>query len=80
MENNILVFKIPDDADILTVQKAIAQLRENVRIVSEDIDLLGLLTALCPSNKEIFFKIGKTSTEREVYSRKSVLTEIPSCR
>lgn len=41
-----------DDADLLIVQQATAQSRENVTIVSKDIDVLVLLTALCPSNND----------------------------
>lgn len=81
MESDIIVHKAPDDADVLIVQTAIAQSRKNVTIVSEDIDVLVLLTTLCSCNKEIYFlKLGKGSTEREVYSCKSFLSEIPSCK
>lgn len=76
-----MFIKPNEDADVLIVQTAIVLSRENVSVFSGDIVVLVLQTALYQFNKETyFFKLGKSSTERQIYSSESFLLDIPSCQ
>ncbi|CAH0381987.1 unnamed protein product [Bemisia tabaci] len=69
--------KIADgDADPLIVQTTLnlsLESTQNCVIIGEDIDLLVILTALCPEGTEIFLlKPGRLNVETKLYSSKSL--------
>lgn len=80
LEENIHVVQDLDDADVLIVQTAINVQEKVPVIVCEDIDVLVILTALAPSEREIFLlKMGRDKIARTVYSSKS-LDHMPFCK
>lgn len=77
-DNNIFNCQAEGDADTLIVQTAINIESENVVVVAEDIDVLVLLTALTPTNREIYFlKPARGQTSKQVYSNKSLEKTLP---
>lgn len=80
IQENIKVVQDLDDADLLIVQTTISETEKIPVIVCEDIDVLVILTALAPAEREIFFlKLGKGKEARKVYSSKS-LDHMPFCK
>jgi len=71
--NNFPVKHAQDDADILIIETAIEQSENDTTVVvGEDIDLLVILSARAPNDKEIFLlKPGKGTIERKIYSSRS---------
>jgi len=69
-----------DDADVLIIETALEQININKSIVvGEDIDLLVLLIARTPAEKEIYFlKPGKAKVKTTIYSSKSFGSYIKS--
>ncbi|KYM93404.1 hypothetical protein ALC62_15994 [Cyphomyrmex costatus] len=79
--NNITVIEAPDDADTIIVQTALSQTASPVLIVSEDIDVLVILAALCPIEKVVYFiKPGKGKTETSIYSSTDMLQSYPQSK
>lgn len=72
-ENKIFSCQAEADADRLIIETAINLQSENIVVVSEDVDVLVLLTALSPIDREIYFrKPGKGKIPQKVYSSKSL--------
>ncbi|KMQ87542.1 hypothetical protein RF55_13146 [Lasius niger] len=71
--NNFHVKHAQDDADVLIIETALKQACRNTTVVvGEDVDLLVILIARTPIDKEIFFlKPGKGKVERKIYSSRS---------
>lgn len=71
LENvNIVSKQAQDDADVLIIKTAIeeAYTRKTI-IVGEDVDLLVILIARTPSQKQLFFlKPGKGKVDTKIYS------------
>lgn len=70
-ENSINVLQAPDDADCLIVNTAIsyAEKDQPVFIVGEDVDLIVLMIALTPAEKNVhFLKPGKGKKKNSFYS------------
>lgn len=77
-QNGYEVFQSDGDADVLIVQTAIEKIShfQNVVVVGEDVDLLVLLVALTPLEKEIhLYKPGKSTVGPKVFSSKQ--PEVP---
>lgn len=69
------------DADTLIVQTAINIESKNVVVVSEDLDVLVLLTALTPNDREIYFrKPAKGKVLQKVFSSMSLEKTSPMCK
>ena len=80
-DNNISCMQAKGDADRLIIETALDIQSSNVAVVSEDIDVLVILTALCPSNKEIYFiKPSKQNVLQKIYSSKSLYNKFPNCQ
>jgi len=77
---NINVKQAEDDADVLIIETALEQININKSIVvGEDINLLVLLIARTPAEKEIYFlKLGKAKVKTTIYSSKSFGSYIKS--
>ena len=72
-ENNIEWNQAESDADRLIVQSALDSSFRNVVVVAEDIDVLVILMALAPDDKEMFFlKPVKNNILQRVYSTKTI--------
>lgn len=80
-ENEIFSCQAEADADRLIIETAINLQSENIVVVSEDVDVLVLLTALSPIDREIYFrKPPKGKIPQKVYSSKSIETILPKCK
>ena len=80
-DNNISVAQAPDDADTVIVQTALSLTNSKAVIVSEDIDVLVILAALCPHDKEVYFlKPGRGKIERSIYSSTVMLKSYPNSK
>lgn len=84
-ENEILCFKDDGDADRLIVETAINvainSYNKKVVIVSEDVDVMVLLTALTPASKEIFLlKPSRSKAPAQLFSSKSFQETYPNCK
>lgn len=80
-ENNIFSCQAEDDADSLIVETAINLKSTNVFIVSEDIDVLVLLTALAPDDHEIYFlKPSRGKSVQKFFSTLSLDKTFPKCK
>ncbi|KYN28694.1 hypothetical protein ALC57_01884 [Trachymyrmex cornetzi] len=78
LKDNISVTQAPDDADTLIVQTALSLTNSKPVIVSEDIDVLVILSALCPHNREVYFlKPGRGKIERSIYLSTVALKSYP---
>lgn len=78
--NEIKTKQAHSDADRLIVTTALDSLSFNVVVVAENNDVLVILIALTPEEKEIYFlKPPKTKTPQKVYSSAS-LNKIPKCK
>ena len=80
-DNNIFTCQAESDADKLIVDTAITFETRNVVIVSEDIDLLVILTALVDHDSEIYFlKPYLGQVEHKIFSSKSLERSLPQCK
>lgn len=79
--NNIFTCQAESDADRLIVETAINLQSTNVTVVSEDIDVLVLLTALTPNDREIYFqKPPRGNVVQKFFSSKSLENTLPKCK
>ncbi|GFY43527.1 uncharacterized protein TNIN_8611 [Trichonephila inaurata madagascariensis] len=79
-ENKIFSCQTEADADRLIIETAVNLLSENTAVVSEDVDVLVLLTALSPTDREIYFlKPSKGKIPQKTYSLKSLEKILPKC-
>lgn len=80
-DNNIFTCQAESDADKLIVDTAINLETKNVVIVSEDIDVLVILTALVDKDREIYFlKSSRAKVQQKVFSSKSLEKSLPKCK
>lgn len=71
-ENKIFSCQAEADADRLIFETAVNLQSENIAVVSEDVDVLILLTTLSPPDREIYFrKPSKGKILQRAYSSKS---------
>ena len=77
-DNNIFTCQAESDADKLIVDTAINLETKNVVIVSEDIDVLVILTALVNEDREIYFlKPARGKVQQKIFSSKSLEKSFP---
>ncbi|KAL4710241.1 hypothetical protein ACJJTC_005414, partial [Scirpophaga incertulas] len=80
-DNNIFTCQAESDADKLIVDTAINLETKNVVIVSEDIDVLVILTALANESREIYFlKPSRDKVKQKIFSSKSLEKSLPKCK
>lgn len=80
-DNNIFTCQAESDADKLIVDTAINLKTKNVVIVSEDIDILVILTALVDEDREIYFlKPSRGKVQQKIFSSKSLENSFPKCK
>lgn len=80
-DNNIFTCQAESDADKLIVDTAINLKTKNVVIVSEDIDVLVILTALVDEDREIYFlKPSRGKVQQKIFSSKSLENSFPKCK
>ncbi|GFU87894.1 uncharacterized protein TNCV_964501 [Trichonephila clavipes] len=80
-DNNIFTCQVESDADKLIVGTAINLETNNVVIVSEDIDVLVILTALVNEDRETYFlKPSKGKVQQKVFSSRSLKETLPKCK
>lgn len=80
-ENKIFSCQAEADADRLIIETAVNLQSENIAVVSEDVDVLVLLTALSPPDREIYFrKPSKGKILQRAYSSKSLEKILPKCK
>ncbi|KAL4702881.1 hypothetical protein ACJJTC_005792 [Scirpophaga incertulas] len=80
-DNNIFTCQAESDADKLIVDTAINLETKNVVIVSEDIDVLVILTALANESREIYFlKPSRGKVKQKIFSSKSLEKSLPKCK
>lgn len=80
-DNNISTCQAESDADKLIVDTAINLETQNIVIVSEDIDVLVILTALVKEDREIFFlKPSRGKIQQKIFSSKSLEKSLPKCK
>lgn len=71
--NNIYTCQAESNADKLFVETANNLQTVNVVIVSENIDVFFLLTALCPIEREIYFRIiPRSKVSKKMFTSKSL--------
>lgn len=80
-DNNIFTCQAESDADKLIVDTAISLESKNVVVVSEDIDVLVVLTALAPTDRKIYFlKPSRGKVNQQIFSSKSLEKSLPACK
>uniref|UniRef100_A0A034WHZ1 Uncharacterized protein n=1 Tax=Bactrocera dorsalis TaxID=27457 RepID=A0A034WHZ1_BACDO len=81
-ENKIFSCQAEADNDRLIIKTAVKLQSENIAVVSEDnIDILVLLTALSPPDREIYFrKPSKGKIPQRAHSSKTLEKILPKCK
>ncbi|GFY00150.1 uncharacterized protein TNCV_1342471 [Trichonephila clavipes] len=80
-DNNIFTCQAESDADKLIADTAINLETNNVVIVSEDTDVLVILTALVNEDREIYFlKPSKGKVQQKIFSSRSLKETLPKCK
>ncbi|GFU48289.1 uncharacterized protein TNCV_4626951 [Trichonephila clavipes] len=80
-DNNIFTCHAESDADKLIIDAAINLETNNVVIVSEDIDVLVILTTLVNEDHEIYFlKPSKGKVQQKIFSSRSIIETLPKCK
>lgn len=81
VENNFECTQAESDADCLIVQSALDCSFTHVLVVAGDIDVLVLLIALSPDDKELYFlKPSKNNILQRVYSTKTNIKQFPNVK
>ncbi|GFW13738.1 uncharacterized protein TNCV_2105621 [Trichonephila clavipes] len=80
-DNNMFACQAESDADKLIVDTAINLEENNFVIVSEDIDVLVILTALVNEDREKYFlKPSKGEVQQKIFSSRRLKETLPKCK
>ena len=80
-DNNIFTCQAESDADKLIVEIALNLESNDVVIVSEDVDVLVILTALVDKDRETYFlKPSRGKFQQKIFSSKCLENSLPNCK